>query len=191
MKPVPRILIAATSLVAVAVVGLAVAAPKHYDVSRSIVIDRDAHDVFAYTARLDTRREWTSWAEKDPGATWTVTGRDGAPGAEVRWQGEQAGEGKVTIEDVQADRRIATHLTITKPFQAESSDTFEIERLGDQKTRVTWKNEGDLHGPMRLFGFVADRVLGDDYARGLANLKAKMEQPDAGARRAEATLPTE
>ena len=75
--------------------------------------------------------------------------------------------------DAEPDRRIGYALVFPDYDSRASGDiTFEPTSLAS--TRVTWTNEGDLgNNPMmRWMGLAMDRMVGNDFATGLANLKA-------------------
>ena len=63
-------------------------------------------------------------------------------------------------------------------FNVRSSGAFTLDGDGSG-TRLTWTNGGDV-GPNPLKHYLAtfmDRLVGPDFERGLANLKALAEKP--------------
>jgi len=74
---------------------LAMIAPKSYDVSRSIVINKPLTDVYSYLILLKNQDNWSPWAEKDPNMKKTFTGTDGEVGFVFTWVGnKEVGDGE-------------------------------------------------------------------------------------------------
>ena len=79
------------------------------------------------------------------------------------------------IESVPA-RRILIDLRFTAPFEARNVAEFTLTPAGGQ-TRVTWS----MYGPQSLIAkimgliFDVDGMVGKDFERGLARLKAAVE----------------
>ena len=73
-------------------------------------------------------------------------------------------------------------LDFFKPFEAHNTAEFRLEPRGGS-TNVTWA----MYGPNLFIGKVMsvfinmDRMIGNDFETGLANLKALTEKPAAGA----------
>ena len=67
--------------VVVLILFLAAIAPKNYDVSRSIEINRPKSVVFDYLKCLKKQDEWSPWGKRDPNMEKKFTGTDGEVGA--------------------------------------------------------------------------------------------------------------
>jgi len=81
--------------VVVLIIILAMIAPKSYDVSRSIVINKPLTDVYSYLILLKNQDNWSPWAEKDPNMKKTFTGTDGEVGFVFTWVGnKEVGDGE-------------------------------------------------------------------------------------------------
>jgi uncharacterized protein YndB with AHSA1/START domain len=172
--------IAAVAAVILAVT-LAVALPRSYTVERSIDISAPPSDVFRAVAVLRNRASWSPWHAKDPNASFVYSGRDGAVGSRMDFDGKQAGTGSVTVLAVDEGKALDTQLDFQKPFQMVVSDRFRFEHTATG-TRVTWTNSAKLESlGNRAFGLMADRVLGPDYESGLATLKAVLERSSQSA----------
>ena len=65
-----------------------------------------------------------------------------------------------------------------KPFEATNTAEFTLRPAGGDTTEVTWA----MFGPMNFISKVTclfvsmDKMVGDDFAAGLANLKANAEK---------------
>lgn len=169
-------LLTAAALAVVAAVTLVVALPRSYSVERSIEISATPAEVFRAVAVLRNRASWSPWHAKDPKASYVYSGRDGAVGSRMDFEGEQAGAGSVTVLAVDEGKALDTQLDFKKPFQMVASDRFRLEATSTG-TRLTWTNSAQLESfGNRAFGLLADRVLGPDYEQGLRALKASLER---------------
>lgn len=148
--------------------------PTSYTVVRDVHVEAPPHAVFAVVSRLETRPRWSAWYAREPGAATTFSGSPGEVGATMQWRGAQIGEGRVTVTDIDPNRAVRTRLELAAPMAMTSTDTFEVVPEG-MGSRVTWRNEGPLSGAHRVLGLMMDRVLGDDYETGLANLRKLVE----------------
>jgi carbon monoxide dehydrogenase subunit G len=72
---------------------------------------------------------------------------------------------------------IGLKLAFRKPWTATNDVTFTFVPAGDG-TEVTWRMTGETRGTAALFAkvFSMDRMVGRDFEKGLARLKAVAEQ---------------
>ena len=156
---------------------LALVAPKKYDVSRSIDINRSKSDVFNYLKLLKKQSEWSPWQNRDPEMKQTFTGEDGEIGFVSAWESDhkQVGHGEQEIKVLQPNDRIEVHLRFLKPWKSESMGYFDLEDKGDNSTQVKWGFYGTNKVPMNIMMlfFNLDKAVGKDFEEGLAHLKAK------------------
>ena len=81
------------------------------------------------------------------------------------------------MTDVSPNARLAFDLVMFKPFQARNKGEFTLEPQGGG-TRVTWA----MYGPAPYFTKLMqvfcnmDRMVGGDFDKGLADLKAVSEK---------------
>jgi len=157
---------------------LMIIAPKKYDVSRSISINKPKDEVFQYVRSLEKMANWSPWDEKDPNMDKKFTGTDGEVGSVSYWNGnKEVGEGEQEITKVVKGERIEAALRFFKPFKAESDCYFDFK--GDNKsTDLTWGFSGK-HKPVAsifmMFMGSMDKAVGGDFEKGLAKLKGILE----------------
>ncbi|MFP2996532.1 SRPBCC family protein [Spongiivirga sp. MCCC 1A20706] len=157
---------------------LMIIAPKKYDVSRSITINKPKNEVFGYVRSLEKMANWSPWEEKDPNMEKKFTGTDGEVGAVSYWNGNKdVGEGEQEITKIVKDERIESSLRFFKPFKSESDCYFNFE--GDLRTtKLTWGFSGK-HKPVAsifmMFMGSMDKAVGGDFEKGLAKLKSIIE----------------
>ena len=81
------------------------------------------------------------------------------------------------ITEASSPSTIRIQLDFIKPFEGHNLTDFTLQPAGGATT-VTW----DMHGPMafiaRVFGIFVnmDKMIGNDFEAGLANLKAIAEK---------------
>ncbi|MET0815681.1 MAG: SRPBCC family protein [Pseudoxanthomonas sp.] len=153
--------------------GLLCPATSHLE--RSTVIERPPAEVFATLDSFRRFNEWSPWFEMDPTAKYTYSGPASGVGARMAWAGSSSvGSGSQEILESVPHSRIVNALDFGGS-QATATFTLAPESNG---TRVTWSFDSE-HGynPInRLFGaLLLERLVGTDYEKGLAKLKAHLE----------------
>ena len=86
------------------------------------------------------------------------------------------GEGRFKITE-STKRTVKADLTMIKPMKADNKVTFSLEPSG-AGTRVTWHMAGTNSFMHKLMQTVMsmDKMVGKEFEKGLAGLKAKVEQ---------------
>ncbi len=170
------------AIIAAVVIALVAAfvLPRHAVVARSIEIAAPPAAVFPLVGDLRRFNEWSPWADLDPETTYTFTGPTDGVGQTLNWESddERVGDGAIAIAAVEPDTRVDLIIAFADAGVASASVALEPAAAG---TRVTWRFESDLgFNPIaRYFGMMADDVVGPDYEKGLARLKAVAETPPA------------
>ncbi len=169
----------AGAVLVLAVVAAAVMLPDRYQVERSLEMSAPPEKVYATLARLETRKAWSTWYEKEPQADTAFTGTSGEVGATMRWKGKEIGEGQVRVISLVDGASVETELQLIAPVSLTSSDVFTVEPAvvgGQPGARVTWTNRAQVSGMQRLMALFMEGIVGPDYERGLSNLKRLVEQ---------------
>lgn len=131
---------------------------------------------------IDDLREWPKWSpweDLDPAMTHVYSGPATGVGASHSWEGnKKAGSGSMTITASHPDERVTLDVVFLKPFKAENVTTFLIAPHADG-SQVTWQMTGSKNLFFRIFGFLVsmDKLVGKDFDKGLARLKAVAERP--------------
>jgi hypothetical protein len=162
--------------------------PSSYRVERSAFVNAAPAEVYAHVYDFGKWQAWSPWAKLDPDAKITFEGPRSGPGAIMRWAGnEKVGRGAMAITEANPGQALKIRLDFVEPMEGTSTTgfTFQPESQG---TRVTWSLDGTQGFLERLMttvlGINVKRMVGEDYDRGLANLKAISEaatpqpQPD-------------
>jgi effector-binding domain-containing protein len=167
------IAVIAAILVLVAVVGFLL--PRHAHVARSVTIDRPASLVYATVNSFLLFPKWSPWQELDPNMHQTTEGpRDGV-GAKLVWSGnDKVGSGTQLITASTLDSSVASDLDFGGMGAAKSLITLTPD---GNMTKATWTLDIDMGAnPLGHYvGLTMDRMIGKDFAAGLAKLKTLVE----------------
>ena len=145
--------------------------PKSFNVEKSIVINKPINAVMSRIANLNDYARWNPWQQSDPTATNSITGAPGTPGHKYAWEGKKVGVGALTLNQMD-DRNIHFELEFFKPWKSKAKDNWHFEPAGNNETKVTWQNRGELPWPVaRLMGPMINKGLNKQFAAGLDNLK--------------------
>ena len=173
MNTVVYILVA----IVILIVLLAIIAPKNYDVSRSIVINKELILVYDYLKYLKNQDNWSPWAEKDPNMKKVITGPDGEVGCVSTWEGNKdVGSGEQEITRLKENEEIASELRFLKPFKSTSDAYLRVSKEGDA-TKVVWGFSGRNKFPVSIMMLFMnmDKSVGGDFEKGLKKLKGILE----------------
>ena len=147
-----------------------------FRISRSASIAADPALVHRLVNDFHEWQAWSPWEGLDPDLERTYSGAESGVGAAYAWSGNRrAGEGDMEVT-ASTPERVDVRLTFRKPWKATNEVSFELAPVGDG-TDVTWVMTGEQKGLMGLLGKVVsmDRLVGKDFDRGLARLKAAAE----------------
>jgi uncharacterized membrane protein len=148
--------------------------PLTFNIERTIAVDRPAGSVYAYVADFRTWPEWSPWIGQESESRVSVTGEPGKPGHKQSWEGEKVGAGRQELVKAVPERELDYDLLFIKPWKSRSKVGFSFEPR-DQGTKVTWTMEGMLPSVMFFMKKKVSAMVGQDFERGLALLKAKLE----------------
>jgi uncharacterized protein YndB with AHSA1/START domain len=165
-------------VLAAVVLGLAATKPDAYRVERSADIAAPPEEIYGHIADLHRWAAWSPWERIDPAMQRTFSGAESGTGAVYEWAGNSdIGKGRMEIEDTTPPNRLALKLEFLEPFESQARVDFTLEPAGGG-TRVTWAMEGQNLFVGKVIGVFVDmdRMIGDQYELGLANLKTLAEK---------------
>jgi hypothetical protein len=171
-------------LVVLAIFIISLIGPKDYEVERSKEINASAAAVYDQVVHFNKWEAWSSWAEQDPGAEYTVLGQDGKVGTKQSWKGDKSGEGSMEIMEALPFELVSHKLVFTKPYEAVAKTRFMIEAIDSTKSKLTWNMTGKNDGALaRIMGFFMsmDAAIGKDFERGLFKLDSVLVATKAQA----------
>jgi hypothetical protein len=151
--------------------------PADFRVVRSLSVDAPPEVVFAQVNDFHNWNAWSPWANLDPEMTQSFGGSPAGTGATYSWSGnDQVGEGRMTIIESRPPELVRINLEFLKPFAATNLTEFTFEPEGGQ-TAVTWTMSGRNSFIAKAFGLFVnmDQMIGGDFEKGLAQMKAVAE----------------
>lgn len=153
-----------------------------YTVERSTAIAAPPERIYEEIVDLHRWRNWSPWESIDPQMQRTYSGAGSGVGAAYAWSGNRkAGQGRMEIAEAVAPSTVKVALVFEKPFKARSIAQFGIRPQGSG-TVVTWTITGQKTFMTKVMGLFKsmDQMIGPDFEKGLAQLKATAEKPKAG-----------
>jgi uncharacterized protein YndB with AHSA1/START domain len=149
-----------------------------YTVERSVTIDASPASIYDRIANFHHWPEWSPWEGVDPDLERAYSGAESGSGAVYGWSGNRkAGKGRMEITDTTAPSMVKIDLVFEKPWKSRSDTTFTVRPEGPG-SRVTWSMTGRKTLMTRVMGLFTsmDKLLGPDFEKGLAELKATTER---------------
>ena len=162
-----------------AILLVALTKPSTFRVERSITINASPDKVAGLINDFHQWDAWSPWARLDPAMKTTYSGPPNGPGSVYEWEGNsKVGKGRMEILSTDP-AKTSIKLDFLKPFESHNTSDFVLEPQGTA-TRVNWI----MYGPMEYFPgkimsvFTSmDKMIGPDFDKGLASMKADAERP--------------
>ena len=151
--------------------------PTRWSVERQVEIAAPPDRIFAELDDLRAWRRWSPWQESAyPGLVFRYAGPPRGKGAEVSWNSEATGDGRLRIEESVPPRELSFSMTFQQG-RIRARDPLRLIPLAGGRTRVVWSDQGSLGRTLlgRLSLPVIERSMGRDLERGLAQLAAVVE----------------
>jgi len=148
-----------------------------YTVERSTNIGASPSEVYSHMIDFHNWTAWSPWEELDPDMSKTFAGAESGVGSKYSWTGNRkVGEGSMEITDAKQDAEILIDLEFLKPFKA-SNKTVLTLTPASSGTQVTWAMTGKNTLMTKIMGIFKsmDKMVGPDFEKGLAKLKAVAE----------------
>lgn len=172
-------------LLAAVVVILVIASrkPDDFRVTRSTLVQAPPEKIYPLIVDLHRWAAWSPYEKKDPAMTRTFSGAPSGVGAIYQWDGDKnVGSGRMEIVNVTepsegGPAKVVIKLDFFKPFEGHNMAEFTMVPRADGAS-VTWAMYGPSPLIAKLMGMVfdMDKMIGDDFAAGLATLKSVAEQ---------------
>jgi hypothetical protein len=161
----------------VAVLLFASTRPGSFSVERRIVIQAPPEKIQPLLVDFRRWADWSPWERLDPAMKRSFGGPPAGVGATYGWQGNQAvGSGRMEVKSAAPDK-VSIQLDFIEPFEGHNTADFLLAPKGGG-TEVRWVMFGPASFVTKLMGlFVSmDSMVGPDFERGLAQLKAAAEK---------------
>lgn len=156
------------------------ALPGAAHVERQTVINAPPDKIFAIVSDLQRAKDWSPWFGIDPAMQVSITGPNGntgpGVGQKMSWVSANPNVGSGSQETVEfvPNEKVVAALDFGDMGKATATVALAAEGSG---TKVTWGFDTALNSMVeRWFGLIFDRMIGPDFEKGLANLKAFAEK---------------
>jgi hypothetical protein len=174
-----KILIVILIIIAIPLV-VAIFTKKGYHIEKMVTINRTKKTVFDYIRMLKNQDSFSVWANMDPQMKKYFRGTDGNPGFVSGWEStnKKVGKGEQEIKKVTDGERIDYEIRFVEPFAGIAQASMQTDSVSQNETRVTWQFDSRMNYPMNLMLLFMnmDKMVGNDLAKGLTNLKQVLEQ---------------
>ena len=171
-----KLLIALALILVVLAIVIAIQ-PADFRITRTATIAAPPAAVFAQVNDFHKWEAWSPWAKLDPAMKTTYEGPANGPGTIYTWMGNnEVGQGKMTITESHPSDLIRIQLEFLKPIAATNTADFTFQPEGSQ-TLVNWTMTGTNNFMGKAFNLFMnmDKMVGGDFEKGLAQLKAAVE----------------
>lgn len=151
--------------------------PAEFQISRSATMNATPASVFPHVNDFHRWEAWSPWAKMDPHMKTTFEGPASGQGAKYSWVGnKKVGEGKMTVIQSEPPGLVRIKLEFLKPMRATNTANFTFQPES-QGTKVTWTMSGTngFMGKMFFLFMDMEKLIGPDFEKGLAALKAIVE----------------
>jgi uncharacterized protein YndB with AHSA1/START domain len=152
--------------------------PDSFRIERATSIKAPPEKIFPLINDFHQWEGWSPWEKIDPALKRTYGGTASGKGAVYAWDGNKdVGQGRMEIVQSLPPSKVALKLNFIKPFEAQNTVEFTLAPQGDSTT-VTQAMYGPSPYISKLMGifFSMEKMVGQKYEEGLANLKAIAEK---------------
>ncbi|NHZ89047.1 polyketide cyclase [Massilia sp. CCM 8733] len=162
----------------IGILGMAAMQPDTFSVTRSVAIQAPPEKILGLVGDFRQWQSWSPWERLDPSMQRVHSGAPSGKGALYAWTGnDDVGAGRMEIIEFAPPAKVVIKLDFIKPFETSNMTEFTLVPK-DGQTQVSWT----MSGPMPFISKVMsvfmsmDRIIGKDFDKGLANLKAVAEK---------------
>ncbi|HUQ98750.1 MAG TPA: SRPBCC family protein [Gemmatimonadaceae bacterium] len=162
----------------IGILGVAATRPGESHFQRTATIHATPDKIYPLIADFHRWTAWSPYETLDPAMKRTYTGAESGLGATYAWEGNsKAGAGKMEIVEASTPSKVGIKLDFTKPLATHNVADFTLVPHGDS-TDVTWAMRGPTPYVAKVMGIFVnmDRLVGDQFATGLQNLKTAAEK---------------
>lgn len=171
MKILKKVLLGLGILIVVLLIVAAIL-PKTYQSERQVTINKPKNEVFDYIKYVKNQDNFGVWQLSEPDLKKTYEGTDGTVGFKYSWDGKKLGKGSQTIVEIVEGEKMVTKLDFG--FGEPPTAEFITKDAGAGQTTVIWGLSGKSPYPLNIMSLFFD--VGDDFEKGLANLKTVLEK---------------
>lgn len=151
--------------------------PSEFTISRELTIKASPEALFPYINSSKKSYEWMPWKEADPNAQMNYSGPEEGVGAKTTWDSKgQMGTGEALVVESTPNQSVKTQLTYTRPMNMSQMAEVSLTPAAEG-TVVRWSVSGNntFLGRLMCVFMNMDKMVGGQFEKGLANLRAQVE----------------
>lgn len=155
------------------------AKPSKMHVERSILISKSPQEIYSLINNQMKWGEWSPWNGLDSKIEEFFGGAAEGVGSYYKWSGNDlVGAGTSTIVENQQDNFVKFKWDFERPMKGTYFSEFKIAKHEENGSQVTWIMYGKKDFLSKLVGLFmnCDAMMGDDFEKGLKNLKEVAEK---------------
>lgn len=165
------------------ITSVAATRPADFTISRSRVIEGTPAELFGPVGDLKRWKEWSPWAEIDPGMKIEYREPTNAPGGAQTWSGEKSGSGTLTFVELVPGKKVAYEIEFNG-WNTKNQGEVSVEPVSQKNpvtSQVTWTMRGRNSFKARVFwlAFGFERAIQKDFDRGLELLEQRIRRKKA------------
>ncbi len=176
MKILIKILIGLVVVVGILILVISLQ-PSDFRIERSTVVAAPPEVVFAQVNDFHKWSAWNPWDDEDPTQKVAFEGAAAGLGAGYFYEGDKAGSGRMTILESRPGELVKIKLEFLKPFTATNTAEFTFKPQANGQTEVSWAMYGEQGFVGKAFSLLmnCEKMIGDQFAKGLASMKQVSE----------------
>ena len=151
--------------------------PKTFHVERTVRINAAPAAIYPYMSDFHKGQLWVPYEQKDPDMKRIFSGADSGKGSIYEFAGNQnVGKGRLEIVETTPPTHVVITLDMIAPMQGHNRVDYTIVPVNGG-SQVTWAMSGACNYLGKVMGifFNVEKMVGNDFATGLANLKTLVE----------------
>ncbi|HEX5683728.1 MAG TPA: SRPBCC family protein [Ideonella sp.] len=152
--------------------------PDSFRIERKATIQAPPEKVFGLINDFHQWPLWSPWEKLDPAMKRTLGGPMAGLGATYAWEGNSdVGAGRMEIKESVPSSKVHIQLDFLQPFESHNQTDFILTPQGNG-TEVNWAMYGKADFMTKLMSVFSsmDSMVGPDFEKGLANMKAVAEK---------------
>lgn len=163
-------------VIAAGLLAAIVTRPDTFRVERSTTIAAPAEVVYGYVNDFHQSDRWNPFLKADPATKVSYAGAPAGVGAVYEWSSEKTGAGRQEILESRPHEYVRIKLDFYKPFEATSTVEYTV-KPAPGGVSLSWVMAGDNTFLGKAMSLVADmdQIVGRDFEKGLADIKAAAE----------------
>jgi hypothetical protein len=152
-------------------------------IKKETIIKAPVAKVYGQVADIKNWAAWSPWTRKDASILMNYSPSTTGVGAFFAWESknEELGNGKITVMSAEMNKSFQTKTEFGGRGAALGNFRFEIPNNDSTSTKVSWSFDMDygINPISRWFGVLMgdkiNKMVGNDYEKGLSDLKKVCE----------------